>query len=151
MGPSAKRPRSSCSAAATPRSCRCSPTAPRGLKEQQIWADKYGTTLNQKTLKAQMDLVSAQRETKVAWLGLQVAFAKFVTPALEKANEQFQQIAAIMADDKLTDAEKWKRIGGIIEKWATGRSTPSSRSCRSWSSGRARRRRRSPRRSSRAS
>jgi len=90
-----------------------------GLKEQQKWADKYGTTLNEKTLKAQMDLVSAQRETKVAWLGIQVTFAKFVTPALEKANDEFQKIAAIMADDKLTSDEKWKQVGEIIMKWAT--------------------------------
>ena len=89
-----------------------------GLKEQQMWADKYGTTLNEKTLKAQMDLVQAQRESKVAWLGIQMTFAQFLTPALQKANAEFQKIAAIMGDKRLTDAEKFRQVAGIIEKWA---------------------------------
>lgn len=90
----------------------------KGLKEQQQWADKYGATLTNNTLKAQMKEVQVQRESKVAWLGLQVAFTKFVTPALQVANKQFQKITAILADNKLTNAEKFQKIGDIIGKWA---------------------------------
>jgi hypothetical protein len=90
----------------------------KGLEEQQKWADKYGTTLNQKTIDAQMKLVSAQRESKVAWVGLQMTFAQLVTPALQKANRQFQRLSAIMANDKLTNAEKWEKVGKLIGKWA---------------------------------
>ena len=90
----------------------------KGLKEQQAWADKYGTTLNQKTVKEQMALVSAQRESKVAWMGIQVAFTEALTPALEKANRQFQRIANIIGSDKLTNAEKFEKLGNIIGKWA---------------------------------
>lgn len=90
----------------------------KGLREQQMWADKYGATLTGKTLKAQMDLVSAQRESKVAWVGLQMVFARAVTPALEEANRQFQKIAAILASDRLTNAEKFERVAKIMGGWA---------------------------------
>lgn len=90
----------------------------KGLKEQQKWADKYGATLTGDTLKAQMDLIQAQRESKVAMLGMQVVFTQALTPALEKANKVFQRLSAIMADDKLTRAEKFEKIGKIIGKWA---------------------------------
>ena len=89
-----------------------------GLKEQQAWADKYGATLGGKTVKEQMALVNAQRESKVAMLGLQVSFTEALTPALEVANRQFQKIAKILGSDKLTNAEKFEKVGRIIGKWA---------------------------------
>jgi hypothetical protein len=90
----------------------------KGLREQQEWADKYGATLDSKTVKAQMALVQAQRESKVAVLGLQVSFAKFLAPALERANELFQRVAKIVGSDKLTSGEKFEKLGKIIGKWA---------------------------------
>jgi hypothetical protein len=89
----------------------------KGLREQQHWADEYGATLNEKTLKAQMKLVQLQRESKVAWVGLQGVFARAVTPALKTVNEEFQKIARIMASDELTNAEKFRRVGEIFAKW----------------------------------
>ena len=89
-----------------------------GLKEQQKWADKYGATLGGKTVKEQMALVNAQRESKVAMLGLQVSFTEALTPALMEANQQFQKISQIIGSDKLTKGEKLEKVGKIIAGWA---------------------------------
>lgn len=90
----------------------------KGLEEQMMWADRYGVTMDDKAVKAQMRLVNAQRESKVAMLGLQTSFAKTLTPALVDANKEFQSLSRIMADDDLTKAEKFEKIGAKIEGWA---------------------------------
>ncbi len=90
----------------------------KSLKEQLHWADEYGVTLNKRTIGPINDLIKAQRESKVAWLGLQVTFTQMVAPALKVANEQFQRLSRIMGNDKLTNAEKFERIGKIIGGWA---------------------------------
>lgn len=90
----------------------------KSLKEQEHWADKYGATLSGKTVKAQMEAVNSARESKVAMLGLKTSFTTAVTPALEDAEKKFQGLAAIMADDKLSDAEKFHKIGNRIGNWA---------------------------------
>jgi hypothetical protein len=59
----------------------------KSLKEQLHWADEYGVTLNKKTLEPVEKLTKAQRELKVANLGLQVAFTKATAPALLKVEQ----------------------------------------------------------------
>ena len=90
----------------------------KGLREQLGWADKYGATLTGKTIGPINDLIMAQRESKAAWLGIQVSFAQAVVPMLTKANDKFQSLARIMGNDKLTNAEKFEKAGQKIERWA---------------------------------
>jgi len=90
----------------------------RSLQEQLHWADEYGVTLTNKTIGPINDLITAQRESKAAWLGIQVTFARAVTPALTEANKKFQSLARIMGNDRLTDAEKFQKAGKKIERWA---------------------------------
>lgn len=81
-----------------------------GLKEQQRWADRYGATLDGKTLGSMEKLISAQRESKVAWLGLQVSIARHAAPALTEAHRRFQDLVAIINDPKLTREQKIEKI-----------------------------------------
>lgn len=90
----------------------------KSLEEQLHWADEYGVTLNKRTIGPINDLISAQRESKEAWLGIQVTFTQMVAPALEVAHEKFQSLARIMGNDKLTDAEKFRKAGDKIARWA---------------------------------
>jgi hypothetical protein len=78
-------------------------------------ADDYGAVLHGKTLKAQQELLANTRESKLAWIGLQVQFTNALTPALNVVEDQFQRIARIMADKRLTDDEKFARISRIIQ------------------------------------
>ena len=82
----------------------------KSLKEQLRWADKYGVTLDGTTNDALMEMVNAQRESKVAMLGLQVALTKALLPAIEGGEEQLQKFIATLNDPKLTTDEKIKRI-----------------------------------------
>jgi hypothetical protein len=82
----------------------------KSLREQQHWADKYGVTLDGKTNDAIMDMVTAQRESKVATLGLQIALTKALMPAIEGGQRELQKFIAILNDDKLTDEQKFNRI-----------------------------------------
>ena len=54
------------------------------LKEQLGLADQYGATFGNKSVKSVQDFIKAQREAKLATLGLQVAFGTQVAPALTK-------------------------------------------------------------------
>lgn len=57
----------------------------KAMNEQLALADKYGVTFKGKTIKSLEDLIKAQRETKFATMGLQVAFGTYLAPALTKA------------------------------------------------------------------
>ncbi len=82
----------------------------KGLKEQLHWADKYGVTLDGKTNSALMDMVNAQRESKVAMLGLQVSLTKALMPAIEGGQDQLQEFIGTLNDPDLTSAQKIVRI-----------------------------------------
>jgi hypothetical protein len=82
----------------------------KGLQEQLHWADKYGVTLDGKTNNALMEMVNAQRESKVAMLGLQVAMTKALMPAIDAGEGQLQKFIATLNDPKLTTTQKIVRI-----------------------------------------
>lgn len=86
------------------------------MQEQLDTVEKYGGVLQGKTLKQQEDLLANIRENKIAWQGFQVTLASAVTPALNTVSNQFQHMAAIMADPKLTDDAKFKKVADILEK-----------------------------------
>ena len=82
----------------------------KGLQEQLQWAEKYGVTLDGKTNNALMDLVTAQRESKVAMLGLQLAFTTALLPAIQGGFDEMQKFIAVLNSDDLTRTEKITRI-----------------------------------------
>ena len=88
------------------------------LKEQLALADKYHVTFGQQALDDQEKLIAAQRESQMAWMGLQVAFTRSVTPALIDAHEKFQNLAKMLTDPALSDDEKFRRLAHKIEHWA---------------------------------
>lgn len=83
----------------------------KSLQEQLDWADKYHVTMGGQMVKDNMALVAAQRESKVAWLGIQQTLASRVIPILTDAQGEFQDIAKVLTDPKLTDAQKFQIIG----------------------------------------
>ena len=93
----------------------------KSLKEQLHWADKYGTTLDKKTTGKLMDFVGAQRESKAAWLGLQQSFTVAVLPMLTEVQDEFQHLAHIVNNPKLSPDEKWDKatqaITHLVKKW----------------------------------
>lgn len=88
----------------------------KGLEEQLHWADKYGLTLDGKTNKKLMDFVSAQRESKVAVLGLEVSLTKALLPALKGGEEELQGFIATLNSPKLSGEQKINRIGEQFTK-----------------------------------
>jgi hypothetical protein len=86
----------------------------KSLKEQLHWADQYGVTLDKKTLQPIEKLTKAQRELKIANLGLKVAFTKETAPALLKVEGAALKVLRVMNDPRLTSEQKWKKIGDIV-------------------------------------
>ena len=86
----------------------------KSLKEQLHWADKYGVTLDKHTTRSVMDFVSAQRESRVAWLGLQKNFSVAVLPFLTEAQKKFQRLSHIINNPKLNPEEKWDRAMRLV-------------------------------------
>jgi hypothetical protein len=82
----------------------------KGLQEQLHWADKYGVTLSGKTTDGLMEMVMAQRENKVAMLGLQISMTKALTPAIKAGDEQLQEFIATLNNPNLTKEQKISRI-----------------------------------------
>jgi hypothetical protein len=82
----------------------------KGLKEQLHWADKYGVTLSGSTTGGIMEMVQAQRENKVAMLGLQLSLTKALMPAIEAGDEQLQEFIATLNSPHLTAEQKISRI-----------------------------------------
>lgn len=54
----------------------------KSLKEQLRWADEFGTVLSTKTSDGLGDVVTAQRRSQAAMLGLQLTFTKSAAPAV---------------------------------------------------------------------
>lgn len=86
------------------------------LKENLKSLRDYGAELRGKALKDQQTLLGELRENKAAWTGLQVQFTKALTPAIIDVSNQFQHMARIMADKRLTDDEKFAQIARIIKR-----------------------------------
>jgi hypothetical protein len=80
--------------------------------------EKYGSAIHGKVLDGQSKLRKATIESTDAWQGLQVTFTEMITPALLEAHDSFQKISKIMASDKLTNTEKFEKVGSIIGRWA---------------------------------
>lgn len=88
----------------------------KAVQEQLNTVEKYGGVIRGKTLKDQTRLLKNTRENKLAWQGLQIQLAEFVTPVLNRVSDQFQKIAKIQADPRLTPTEKWKKISRILDR-----------------------------------
>lgn len=88
------------------------------LQENLQTTEKYGSALHGKTLKDQAKLRSSLIQSKDAWQGIQVQFTSAITPALTTVNDKFQHLAAVMGNDKLSNAEKFHKIGDTISGWA---------------------------------
>jgi hypothetical protein len=82
----------------------------KSLREQLHWADKYGVTLSGSTTDGIMELVQAQRENKVAMLGLQLSLTKALMPAIKAGDDQLQEFIATLNDPHLTAEQKISRI-----------------------------------------
>ncbi len=80
------------------------------LQEQLHWADKYGVTLGSNTNKRIMEMVQAQRENKVAMLGLEISMTKALMPAIKAGDEQLQEFIATLNSPNLTKEQKISRI-----------------------------------------
>ncbi len=70
----------------------------KAMEEQLALADKYGVTLKGKTVKNVEDLIAAQRESKFATMGLQVALGQELIPALTKGATAFSGFVTQMRD-----------------------------------------------------
>jgi hypothetical protein len=81
-----------------------------GLREQLKWADEFGAAMGKDTVSAMMDFTTAQRRGRVAVMGLQIAFAKFATPAITEAINGLGDLAAILNSPGLTKTEKVARL-----------------------------------------
>lgn len=88
------------------------------LREQLSLGDKYGATMGKNVVATQMNLTAELRESQRAWQGLQVTFTSAITPALQTVNKEFQNISRILASDRLTDADKFRKVSRIIGDWA---------------------------------
>lgn len=90
----------------------------KGMEDILHRADELGATFTGKTLPAQLELIKSQRDLKLAGMGLQVAFGKFVTPALQDVSDEAVHLAEVLNDPKLTPEEKFKAftdaLGDII-------------------------------------
>ncbi|MGI8593940.1 MAG: hypothetical protein ACR2ML_06165, partial [Solirubrobacteraceae bacterium] len=90
----------------------------KGLREQQQLADRYGVTLTDKTIGPIKEMIARQRELKIANLGLQVQFTQALTPSILKVEDAFLRVLRVYNDPKLTDEEKWDRIGKSMGRFS---------------------------------
>jgi len=88
----------------------------KGLQEQLKWADEFGATMGDDTVKAMLDFTNAQRRSRVAVMGLQIAFAKHATPAITAALDKFGDLVKILNSDRLTKAAKMERLRAEFSK-----------------------------------
>jgi hypothetical protein len=82
----------------------------KGLQEQLHWAKEYGVTLDGHTNDSIMEMVNAQRENKVAMLGLQLSMTKFLMPAIHAGDDQLQEFIKTLNDPDLSAEQKVARI-----------------------------------------
>ena len=89
----------------------------RGLQEQLRWADEFGAAMGQDTVDAMSEFTTAQRRGRVAVMGLQIAFAKFATPAVTEIIEGLGDLAAVLNSPSLTKADKLARLRTEFEQF----------------------------------
>lgn len=85
------------------------------LQDQLDLAEKYHVTFTGKTLSDQTDFIAAQRESKLAWMGIQQSLSSAVLPTLTKAEGVFQDFAAELTDPNLTTNEKLTLIADKVK------------------------------------
>lgn len=88
----------------------------KGLEGQLHWADEFGSTLNGKSLKGMMAMVTAQREFKASMFGLQVQATTALLPAIHAVDDEVNTFASTLANPKLSDTQKITRIGKQFEE-----------------------------------
>jgi hypothetical protein len=70
------------------------------LKKQLALADKYGATFGGKSIKGLNDFIQAQRESKIAMMGLQITLGTTLIPVLTKALGVFSKFVYQMRTGK---------------------------------------------------
>lgn len=94
-----------------------SPLIRSGTKEmdaQLAMAKKYGATFSGGSIKSMEDYIKAQREAKLATLGLQVSFGTQLAPQLTKVIPIFAQFVAEMRNGTGTGGKVAKTIKQIV-------------------------------------
>lgn len=87
----------------------------KALEEQLHLADKYGATMGGSTVAELQKHIKAEREAKLATLGLQVAFATKVAPTLTHIIEKTSQFAAEMHSGAGAGGRFAKQARGIAD------------------------------------
>lgn len=70
------------------------------LREQLGLADKYGATFDKKGVKSVEKMIAAQREAKLATMGLQIAFGRHLAPVLTDVIKGISKFVAGMQSGK---------------------------------------------------
>lgn len=89
----------------------------KGLEEYLGWADKYNVAMGDTMVDSTVRLKNAQRESKVAWMGVQRVLAEDFIGTVIDANREWQDFAEEFTDPKLTRDE---RITLVADKIKTG-------------------------------
>ena len=71
----------------------------QGIRDLIATADKYGVTLDGKTIKSARDLAQAQRESQLASMGLQLTLGRVLIPALTKVTTFANQVVLKFRQD----------------------------------------------------
>jgi hypothetical protein len=85
----------------------------KAMDEQLALADKYGVTLKGKTVKSLEEMIAAQRESKFATMGLQVAVGQELVPALTKGVKAGSKFVAQMRSGKGAGGEFAEVVGDV--------------------------------------
>lgn len=92
------------------------------LQRQLELADKYGATLGGKTVKEVERMVAAQREQKLAMLGIQVSLGSLLLPLFTKATQSFSRFVLQFREGtgaggkfRATIEQVWKSVKPTID------------------------------------
>jgi 3D (Asp-Asp-Asp) domain-containing protein len=92
----------------------------KALQEQLRLADKYGVTLDGKTIKSVNQLRQVSKELEFAQMGLQIQFTRTFGPVLVKAfagaNKFINDTRRIFNRKDLTGEEKWNKFGDMVSR-----------------------------------
>lgn len=70
--------------------------APEDIRRVNEQLEKMGLVWGDKELKTWQDVIDAQREMKIAWMGVQIAIAQYVLPYLPPVIEAFGRLLEIL-------------------------------------------------------
>lgn len=87
----------------------------KALKETLGWTEKYNIATNT-SVEDNMALVIAQRESNVAWQGIQATLAEDFIPELTKAHGVFQDFATLITSPWISAETKLTILGDQIEQ-----------------------------------